>query len=114
MPSVKNYVYPIPMTSIDSATFSGSYQAINSTGIPQSCFLLKVVNNSNQLVTISWNGTTDHDIAPSTSAYVYDYQTNKQPNNDMALAQKGQIIYAKGTAGVGLVYLVGFYNPIAS
>lgn len=106
----KNFVYPIPMTSIDSAIFTGSYQLINTGGTPHACFLLKVVNNSNKLVTISWDGINDHDVAPATSIYVYDYQTNKQPTNDVALVPKGTTIYVKGAAGVGLVYLVGYYQ----
>lgn len=111
---MKNYVYPIPMTSIDSATLTGvGYQAINPGGTPQACFVMKVVNNSTNLVTLSWDGITDHDIAPTTSIYLYDFQTNAQPMNQVSLWAKGTVIYVNGTAGTGLIYLVGYFNPIS-
>jgi hypothetical protein len=111
--AVKNYVYPITMTSIDSSTLTGAgYQAINGPGgLPQPCTMLKIVNNSTVLVTISWDGTTNHDVAPLGSIVIYDFQSNSQPSGDLSAAKKGTIIYVNGSAGTGLIYLVGFYNP---
>lgn len=104
--SVKNSMYYIPMTSIDSATFTGAYQAINA-GTTQPCFAFKIINNSTVDVTISLDGTTDHDYIPSKSAQIYDLQTNKQPQNDMCLLVQGTKVYVKSSAGTGSVYLVG-------
>ncbi len=101
----------IPMTSISSTTFTGSYQAINSTGTTQTCFVYKIVNNSTVDVTVSLDGTTDHDFYPSKSAGVLDLQTNKSPQNDSNSLPKGKIVYVKGSAGTGSVYLVGLYQP---
>lgn len=113
--SVSNYIYPIPMTSINSTTFNNSYQAINPLGLPRACSILKLVNNSGVLVTVSWDGIIDHDIAPLGSLYLYDFQTNSQPNNDISLIKKGTIIYVKGAvSSTGSVYLVGHYNTVAN
>lgn len=105
--SVKNSMYYIPMTSIDSATFTGSYQLINTGGTTLPCFSFKIVNNSTVDVTVSINGTTDHDYIPTKSAQIYDLQTNKQPQNDMCQLAQGTKVYVKGSAGTGSVYLVG-------
>jgi len=103
-------MYYIPLTGLDSAAFTGAYQAIN-TGTPQPCFIYKIINNSTVDVTISLNGVTDMDFIPSKSAVLYDLQTNKQPNNEMCTLAQGTIFYAKGAAGVGLIKLVGLYQP---
>ena len=108
--AVSNYVFPIVMKSIDSSTFSGAYQAVN-TGLDDSCFMVKYINNSTVDITISWDGINDHDFAPAHSAFVADFQTNHQPTNEVALARKGQIIYVKGSAGTGKFYLAAYTQP---
>ena len=104
--SVKNSVSFIPLTNIDSATFTGAFQAIN-VGTPQSCFTFKIVNNSSVDITISLDGSTAHDFLPLKTAQIYDLQTNKQPQNDMCLLAQKSIVYVKGAAGIGSVYLIG-------
>ncbi len=99
------------MTSIASSTFTGSYQAINSTGTTEPCIIYKIVNNSTVDVTISLDGTNDHDFVPTASACVYDNNAGRQPINELALLAKGQVVYVKGSAGTGSVYLVGIMNP---
>ncbi len=109
--SVKNIVYAIPMTTLDSATFIGTYLVLNVGGLPQGCSIIKIVNNSTVDVTVSLDGTTNHDFIPSKSAVVYDFQTNHQVESALSIFPKGQKVYIKGAAGVGLVYLVGWYQP---
>lgn len=109
--AVKNVVKSIALTSIDSATFTGSYQVINTNGLDQACFLLRIINNSNRDITVSYDGTTDNDFVPDASVLEIASQGNSQPNNFIALFSKGLKVYVKGTAGgTGLVYLVGYYQ----
>lgn len=100
-------ILPETLRSIDSATFTGAYQAL---GIPlaHAPCLVKFVNNSNQLVTISWNGVTDHDIMPSSSFSLYDITSNACREGGLYISKNTQF-YVKGAAGVGSVYLVVFY-----
>ena len=42
----KDSVYAIPMTSIDSSTFVGTYKVIDAAGFPNECFLVRIINNS--------------------------------------------------------------------
>jgi len=93
-----------PLRSIDSATLSGSYQAVG-TPLANPSYILKLVNNSSVLVTISFDGVHDHDVAPSMSFWLYD--EDKTTFHEGLPA--GTQIYVKGSAGTGLVYLVTQY-----
>lgn len=105
----KNVVKAIQLSSIDSATFTGSYQAINSSGISNACFALAIINNSNVDITMSLDGVTDHDFIPDNSTRAISSQQDAIPNNNVALFKKGQVIYVKGAAGIGSVYVAGYY-----
>jgi len=61
----KNNVLPIPLSSIAASTFSGAYQLLSAAGgIPNACIFIRIVNNSSKDVTISYDGTNDHDFVP--------------------------------------------------
>jgi len=107
--ATKNAVNPLLMKSIDSATMTSSYQAIDSLGIAKACFLLKIVNASSQAVTVSFNGVDDNDFIPANLPAEYPSQTNAQPNSWVALWEKGTKVYVKGTAGTGRVYVTGLF-----
>lgn len=94
--------------SIDSATFTGSYQALGSA-LAHPASIVKVVNNSNQLVDVSTNGTDDHDVAPQNSFFLYDATANSPKETGSIFLSKGTQVYVKGSAGTGLVYLVVLY-----
>lgn len=93
------------LRSIDSATFTGSYQAVG-TPLAHPSYILKLVNNSTVLVTISIDGVTDIDVAPSGSFWLYD-EDEGNPSHESIPA--GTQIYVKGSAGTGSVYLVTQY-----
>ena len=109
--AVKNIIKAIPLTSINSATFTGAYQAINPLGLPNACTFIKIVNNSTVDVTVSYDGTNDHDFIQTNSAVQFPFQANAQPSNWAAILAQGTIIYVKGAAGANSVYLVGYFNP---
>ena len=110
--SVKNSVLPIPLTSIDSSTFSGAFQLLSgAAGITNPVFYLKIVNNSNVGVTVSYDGTNNHDFVRAGSDALINFQANNQPTNNNALLPKATKVYVKGAAGAGLVYLSGWYQP---
>lgn len=95
------------LRSLDSATLSGAYQAIG-TPLQQASYILKLVNNSNTLVTISIDGVTDIDVAPANSFWLYDEYKGIVREG----VPQGTQIYVKSAAavvGVGLIYLVSQY-----
>jgi hypothetical protein len=109
----QNKVKAIPMTSINSDTFTGDYQPINSpNGLPNACFEIKIVNNSTKDVTVSYDGVTDHDYIPTVSGSRSVFQENASPASFVANMAQGTIVYVKATeAGTGFVYLTGYYSP---
>ncbi len=110
--SVKNSAQPIALSSIDSATFSGAYQLLSATaGIPHPVFYAKIVNNSSVGVTVSYDGTNDHDFVRSASDAPINFQTNNQPTNQNALLPQFTKVYVKAAAGTGLVYLNAWFQP---
>jgi hypothetical protein len=93
------------LRSIDSSTLTGSYQALGGPLVHPS-YKLKLVNNSNTLVTISINGTSDIDVAPANSFWLYDEDLGDHAHEFMPA---GTQIFVKGSAGTGLIYLVSQY-----
>lgn len=98
------------LRSLDSATLAGAYVAVGGP-LLHPAYILKLVNNSNILVTISIDGATDVDVAPANSFWLYDEGKVGQSSAVPAMPQGTQIYVKSGTgaAGVGLVYLVSQY-----
>ncbi len=88
---------------------TGTYQAVNATPFVGPCFRIAIYNTTNTAIDISFDGTTDHDVVPPTAYIVIDAQTNAQPTANMALFAKNLVIYAKGSAAAGSVYVSGYY-----
>lgn len=108
MSYTKKIVYDT-LRSIDSATFSGSYQAVG-TALAFPASIVKMVNNSGVLVTISIDGVHDHDVLPNNSFFLYDETANTPSNGDDAVFYpQGTQFFVKGSASTGLVYLVVQY-----
>jgi len=107
---VKNIVAAIKLTNIASSTLTGAYQAIN-TGLSSPCFLIRIINNSSTDVTVSYDGINDNDYIPHGTFVDLNFATNSQPNNNCALMPINTIVYVKGTAGTGNIYLAGYYQP---
>ena len=105
----QNKVKAIALEMVASADLSGTYQPFSATGLPQACFLLRIINGSTAPITISYDGTTDNDFIQGSSTFEIAAQTNAQPSNWVALFAKGQLVYVKGTMGDGDVYLTGYY-----
>lgn len=95
------------LRSIDSATFTGSYQNLG-TPLQHPGYIVKLVNNSTVLVTISIDGTNDVDVAPASSFWLYDESKAGLESAAPALPAGTQIM-VKGSAGTGSVYLVSQY-----
>ncbi len=95
------------LRSIDSSTLTGSYQAL---GVPLAHpgYIVKLVNNSTVLVTISIDGINDVDVAPANSYWLYDEGKVGLSSAYPALPQGTQIMI-KGSAGSGNIYLVSQY-----
>lgn len=109
--SNQNKIKAIELTSIDSASFTGSYQVINTDGLDEPCSLIRIINDSNRDITVSYDGTTDHDFVPTAETLQLPAQANAGPTSWSSMMPKGTRVYVKGSAGTGFVYLAGYYAP---
>lgn len=92
------------LRSIDSATFTGTPQPVGAP-LEHPSYICKLVNNSTSLVTISIDGTTNVDVAPANSFWLYD-EGKVGLNSGFPALPKGTQIFVTGAAGTGSVYLV--------
>jgi len=98
------------LRSVNSTSLAGSYIAIGGPLLYPS-IILKMVNASGTLVTVSIDGVNDYDVCPANSFWLYDELKTGNPNTQYCPA--GTQIYIKGTfvSGTsGSIYLVSQYN----
>ena len=92
------------LRQIDSATFNGTFQPLGTPLVNES-YILKMVNNSTSLVTVSVDGVNAIDVCPSGSFWLYD-EGKVGTSSEIPAVPVGTQIYVKGSVGTGLVYLV--------
>ena len=100
-------ILPDVLRSIDSATFTGSYQAVG-TPLTYPTRIVKFTNGSGTGVTISWTGSADHDFLPANSFLLLDCSANRELSNQLDIAAKTQF-YVKGSASTGSFYISTYY-----
>jgi len=105
----QNSVKPFVLSSVLSSALTGVYAPLNATGFIQAPFLIRIINAGSTAITVSYNGVDDHEFIPINGIFELASQTNSQPNAQMALIPKHTIVYIKGTAGTGSIYLSGYY-----
>lgn len=113
--SAKNFVFPLPLASLNVNTFNGlAFFAINAPGFDEAPFMISLTNNSDRDALIAWDGAQSNEFLMHGETKQFMFQTNSQPNNQNALVKKGTILYAFGTAGgTGFIYLSAYYQPQA-
>lgn len=97
------------LRSLSSGSVSGTYNTIG-TPFTHLMRLLKIINNSNKDVTISFDGINDNDFIPAGGFSLYDLTTNKSDQDILFIFRIGTQVYAKGTAGTGDIYVVAIYG----
>jgi len=104
-----NKIKALELASFNTTGLSGTYQVINSDGLQHPCVILRIVNDSNQDVTVSFDGSTDNDFVPTGTSLVLNGQSNALPNSFVANFSQGTKVYVKGSTGTGSIYLAGYY-----
>jgi hypothetical protein len=101
-------IFPDTMRTIDSATFTGQYQLVGSV-LTFPTRIIKIYNDASVAVTVSWDGTNDHDYLASKAFVLLDISTNREVS-DILEIRKGVGIYVKAAAGTGSVYVSSWYG----
>lgn len=108
MPALSTVIFPDPLRSINSASFTGNYQPVG-TPLENGARIVKFINLSSVTATISWDGAVDHEILPNNSFVLIDVSANKE-NTQFFEVASGTQFYAKGSAGIGLLYISVYYG----
>ena len=105
--ATKNSVLPIAMTSINATGVSTAYATINASGTTNSCIILRLVNNTNKNLIVSFDGINDHDFVKAGEILELSPTSNYA---GIPGFKKGTVIHVKSdAAGTGLAYLSGYY-----
>ena len=99
---------PDVVRQISATTFTGSFQKIG-TPLRLPSPLIKIVNNTSVLVTISWDGVNIHDVLPATTFTLYDFCSDAGTVNGLYVPQ-GTQFWVNAAAGTGSLYLIVFYT----
>lgn len=105
----QNSVKPLLLSSLASASVTGTYAAVNGLGFANPPFFVRIINGSSTAITVSYNGVDDHEFIPANTVFELPSQANAQPNAQVALFPRNTQVYVKGTAGTGSVYVSGYY-----
>lgn len=108
--STTNKILAIERADFNSNTLTGGFDVLY-TSLPEPLAILRIVNESNRDITISYDGSTNHDLVPSSNTLQLYLQASNRPRSHVAQLPKGSTIYVKGTAGgTGYIYVAGYYN----
>lgn len=108
--SVRDRVNFIPRSDFGSAGMAAGYAAANAGGLEEACFMIRIINDSDTDINISFDGTTDHEYLRTQEVLQIGFQANSQPSNFRSLLARGTVIYFRGTAGAGTIYISGYYS----
>lgn len=107
----KNRVIPIVMTSFDTAGLDGTYKVVNTSGLEEACYVLRIINDSDIDVIVSYDGVNANDYVQAGETLQVYSQVYERNHTNFA---KGTKVYVTGAgAGTGLVYLSGYHQPIS-
>jgi len=102
----KNRIFAIDMTHFDSADMVGTFLPINSLGLDEACFIIRITNDTSADVIVSFDGVTDNDYV----RYGETLQLYAVPSDDRTNFAKGLVVYLRGAANQGYIYLSGYYK----
>jgi len=108
--AVNSMVKAVRLSGFNAAGLTGGYDVIDAAGFSEACFLIRITNNSNVDVGVSYDGVNTHDFIPNGDRIDINFQTNSQPSGKVALMAKGTKVYLVGDPGVGFIWLAGYYQ----
>jgi len=106
-------LYPETLRTLAYGSISGTYARIGSA-FANPIKLLVLQNETDVLLTFSWDGINDHLVLPSMGQIVLDVGSNMSTAAGELYFGQGKSIYVSGDPGSGSVYLSVFYGLGAS
>ena len=107
--SSSNKILAQTIQSFDSSTLSGSLQLAATLDFPTR--LLRIINESNVPVIISYDGVHGHDVVLANSAAQIPFAELGLAGNYSASMAAHTNIYVTGATGMGNIIFVAYYQP---
>lgn len=107
--NLANKLYPETLRTLAFGSISGTYARIGSA-FANPIRLLVLQNETDVLLTFSFDGVNDHMVLPATGQIVLDVGSNKSDASGELYFSQGQSIYVSGSPSSGDVYLSVFYG----
>lgn len=109
---MKNVIKADLLGDKDAATLTGGYDAISSTPNAGPAVILRIINDSNVDIEVSYDGVNSHDFIPANDKLELNFQANASPNNFVSMLRKGAKVYVNGSPGTGHIYLAVYYQEL--
>lgn len=108
----RDIIAPIPLRFRAGALLNNNLTQVG-TPLPEACVMLILTNQTNQLLFISFDGVTDHEVLLAGEVKPLFAQMNNQPQNYRALWPLNTRIFVRspGGVGTGALYISGYYQP---
>jgi hypothetical protein len=105
-------VQAIPNASFDLSTLTGSFQALNGSGLADDIKQLVIYNGGTVGVDISYDGVTKHDFWPAGATMIFDYQATHANQGvggqGTKYLRKGQIIWGRTSTTSTFLQMSGY------
>jgi hypothetical protein len=108
-PNLAVRAYPETLRSLAFGSISSTYAGIG-TSLLNPSRILYIVNDTDALLTFSFDGIDDHFVIPSFSYILIDVTSNMTLTGGSLTIAQGQRIYVKGDPSEGDVYLSTLYG----
>lgn len=102
-------MYPEPLRTIAFGGITGTYAGVG-TALTNPGRIYWLQNDTDALLTFSWDGLTDHFVLPSGAFVLLDVTSNRTDTGGSLNIATGQRTYVKGAPTSGAVYLTSFYG----
>ncbi len=108
--ALTNQIKAIPVQDILSSELdANNWTVINESGLPEACNKIIIVNGSNELLEVSYDGTTRNDVVKPDGERIVEAVSNSEPDRPARFA-KGLKIYLRSETGTGGIFLIGYYQ----
>lgn len=103
-----------PVRSLAFGSIGGAYMGIG-TSLSNPSRILYLLNDTNATLMFSYDGITDNQPLPASSAIILDLTANRTQTGGAAFIAEGTRIYVKqvGTPTSGSVYVSTYYGSIS-
>ena len=106
----KDVIKAIPLSVFNAAALNGNWQEIDPNGFPEAITVFRINNASNVGFSMSYDGAHAHEYVLPNHEFTLNLNGNGQPGARKAFFNKGTKVYVSGAAGVGFIWLSGYYQ----